>query len=255
MTPACSQPARPPPAHRGQQNETRSTRHSHTHFSSPRRRPPFSLPSASSALPLLSPPNSFALCQSPAAGPQQHPCAVRAISAASGHSNATHQACVSEQGKGSQPARANPTLARLPSPPEREHLLSDYCLPALALAQLLLLLLSTSITTAGPSGLVVDTLLAASRLHALHLRHCPALPAWLCWIAPAAFESTPTTAFRPALPHSSHSQDCAVPQPGSDSTPRRTHRQPARAVHSLPTYLSHRLSARHQRTVAACDPA
>lgn len=56
--------------------------------------------------------------------------------------------------------------------------------------------LSPSITTAGPSGLVVDTL--AASVVASFSQHCTATacpsaslpcPAWLCWIAPAAPEN------------------------------------------------------------------
>jgi len=90
----------------------------------------------------------------------------------------------------------------------------DY-LPACSLSQLLLppaCCLSTSITTAGPSGLVVDTLkcllLAASpACFACSSQHrlpvcvtalpCLALLDRTC----RARESTLTTAFRPALPH------------------------------------------------------
>jgi hypothetical protein len=91
----------------------------------------------------------------------------------------------------------------------------------------------SSITTAGPSGLVVDTLLAASRNCTLALhrpRHCLPCPVWLCWIAPAARENplppphsdrhSRTSSHQPSQLH----QGCCVARPsrpGSDSSPPR----------------------------------
>ena len=151
---------------------------------------------------------SLSPCQSHAPGAHRHPCAVRAISAASGHSNKHKQ---QQQRSEARPSvrcvSARPTF---PSPPLRLSLVSvrawvvrvrvsacqlSACLLALAPQLAAPRCLSTSITTtAGPSGLVVDTLCKQSLLAALSASTaCPSAslpcPAWLCWIAPAAPEN------------------------------------------------------------------
>ena len=183
-------------------------------------------------LPLLF--HSPSPCQSHAPAAHRHPCAVRAISAASGHSNKHQQrstaaeACVCQRQRflrlrSACLVSAQRACARLSEPALPACLcVSTICLPARCLLSYLLACLhscccsscclSTSITTAGPSGLVVDTLhrslsrllaclLACSSLHCLSAcvtaLPCLALLDRTC----RARESTLTTAFRPALPH------------------------------------------------------
>lgn len=143
-------------------------------------------------------------------GSHRHPCAVRAISAASGHSNKHQQrstaaeACVCQRQRflrlrSACLVSAQRACARLSEPALPACLcVSTICLPARCLLSYLLACLhscccsscclSTSITTAGPSGLVVDTLhRSLSRLLAclfepalpVRLRHCPALPGFV----------------------------------------------------------------------------
>jgi hypothetical protein len=160
-------------------------------------------------------------------GAHRHPCAQRAISAASGHSNANEQSCTACV---CQHLASHLRLS--PPPAERESALPCSALLCPALPVLLdcsSLQLSPSITTAGPSGLVVDTQtqqpfrlssLHRTALHctALHrtvrLRHCLAL---LRWIAPAARQNPlpPPHSDRHSRTYS-HSQDCCVSRPGSD---------------------------------------
>jgi hypothetical protein len=89
----------------------------------------------------------------------------------------------------------------------------QHCLPACLLARSLLrsrlLLLSVSLSCRRPSPLQAPVRTrgrhasrSLSRLRTASPVCVTALPCLaLCWIAPAARESTPTTAFRPALPH------------------------------------------------------
>ena len=214
--------------------------HTHTHITTPHSITAsffstlsLSLSSRPSVLPPLTPSFPFSL---PLPGAHRHPCAVRAISAASGHSNKHKhgRACVvCQRGQ------------RFPSPPLRLSLLSvrawvvrvrvsacqlSACLLALAPQLAAPRCLSTSITTtAGPSGLVVDTLCKQSLLAALSASTaCPSAslpcPAWLCWIAPAAPENPPSHHRIPTgTPAPSQSvvsqlhQDCLLlARPGSD---------------------------------------
>lgn len=201
---ACLQKQRGVRSQSAQQQQT----HTHTHITTPHSITASffstsspSLSSRPSVLPPLTPSFSFSL---PLPGAHRHPCAVRAISAASGHSNKHKhgRACVvCQRGQ------------RFPSPPLRLSLLSvrawvvrvrvsacqlSACLLALAPQLAAPRCLSTSITTtAGPSGLVVDTLCKQSLLAALSASTaCPSAslpcPAWLCWIAPAAPENPPS---------------------------------------------------------------
>jgi hypothetical protein len=149
--------------------------------------------------------------------------------------------------------------ARLPSPLSAS-LLFRCCLSACLLARSCAAdcsssasQLSTSITTAGPSEDSWSTRFSQPPACAQH--RPPAslpCPAWLCVGSHLPRENPlpPPHSDRHSRT-SSHSQDCCVARPGTDSTPRRSLHQPARAVISYP---SHPLSACHLR-IAACDSA
>jgi hypothetical protein len=200
-------------------------------------------------------------------GAHRHPCAQRAISAASGHSNANEQSCTACV---CQHLASHLRLS--PPPAERESALPCSALLCPALPVLLdcsSLQLSPSITTAGPSGLVVDTQTQQpfhlSSLHrtaphrtALHRTapHSPSasLPGFASLDRTCrAPESTPTTAFRPALPHLQSLARLLRVSTRQRQTPRRTHHGPA-CAHQLISYLSPPRTPRHHCT-AACDPA
>lgn len=147
----------------------------------------------------------------------------------------------------------------------------DYYLPACSLSRRSLLLLAVCrrpiTTTAGPSGLVVDTLAAPVQLLLLSASTataCPSAslpcPAWLCWIAPAAPENplshhripTGTPAPRQSVSQSSHSQshhDClSLARPGSDFSTTTSPESSARAGPDISYLLSpHLLLARRRR--------
>ena len=129
--------------------------------------------------------------------------------------------------------------------------------------------LSTSITTAGPSGLVVDTLhRSLSRLLAClfepALPACPSAslpcPAWLCWIAPAAPEnplSPPHSDRHSRTPSVSHS---SVSCTKTSCLARSTDRPTDQAATSAPPRQSHQLAqalisptCRLSCPLAACD--
>lgn len=199
---------------------------------------------------------SFPFSLPPRTGPHRHPCAVRAISAASGHSNkhqqrSTAEACVCQRQRfprlrSACLVSAQRACARVsqPCPPVRVNYLPACCsllalLLACLLAQLLLLLLLsvdvhhhcrpqwTRGRHASSQPLPLACLLAYSSLHCLSAcvtaLPCLALLDRTC----RARESTLTTAFRPALPHPvSHSVSCtkthlsclprSTDRPGSD---------------------------------------
>lgn len=185
-----------------------------------------SLPLLLLALPLLSlhalSLDSFAHRPSHAPGPHRHPCAVRAISAASGHSNKQHGLRVSAFP--SPPLVSAERVSERALPPS-----TPICLPA------------RSCAAAAPPAVDVHhhcrpqwTRGRHAELNSLPQACTARLPSaslpWLCWIAPAARERThshhriPTGT--PALPLISCTKTVAwLARPGSDSSPppRRSH--------------------------------
>ena len=196
-------------------------------FTSPSR------PSAPPALPLLSLLDSFAHRQSHAPGPHRRPCAVRAISAASGHSNKQHglPACVSV-------SLASAPLVSAERVSERA---LPACLPPSA-CSLLRSCCSSCCRRPSPLQAPVDSWStrfsqppacpsqpASTALHRPPAVCVTACPVWLCWIAPPAPENPLPPPHSDRLSRTS-SQSVAprllrgsIDRPGSDSSaPRKS---------------------------------